>query len=96
MLQAPTTCSWTPGAPPGVAGPVAWSSCSPCSLPQALAPARPLPPPVLSSCSGQCARPSGVRRLQQLWDTAWSGAQGTGYPHGSEGLVRLLAAPRET
>lgn len=38
LLQAPTTCSWTPGAPPGVAGPVAWSSCSPCSLPQALAP----------------------------------------------------------
>lgn len=59
-------------------------------------PARPLPPPVLSSCSVQCARPSEVRCLQQLWDTAGSGAQGTDYPHGSEGLVRLLAAPRET
>lgn len=80
-----------------MAGPVAWCFCYPYSLPQALAPclvsATPSPELLFSAV---CTPLGGQTPAAAVGHRAGSGAQGTDYLHGSEGLVRLLADPRET
>lgn len=70
LPQAPTTCSWTPGVPSRCGWPSGLVLLLPLQPPTGAGPLLGLcHPPVLSSCSVQCARPLGVRRLQPLWDT---------------------------
>lgn len=60
-------------------------------------PAWSLPPPSPELLfSAVCTPLGGQTPAAAVRHRAGSGAQGTDYLHGSEGLVRLLADPRET